>query len=344
MILPQHLESLFPTRRHCWQLAAGELCAARCLDELSRRLPGIEPASWPQRFALGGVYVAGKRASPETVLSPPCRLEYYEPLCRLEEFASLYPAFDPGWILHRDPDLVVAYKPAALPSTPPRDQVVYNLQSYLHSFLGAPAHLPSRLDIGVSGVLLCSLSTRMNRYLQRAYDHRRVHRLYLAEVYGSPAWNERDVHVPLTRHPLYPVLRTLISDSDEPAGAAPQESAHTRLTVLARYPDPGDGSPRALLLAQPFTGRTHQIRLHCSAQGLPIVDDPLYGVRGDGEPLVRSPRTRTPAATVAAWPGLRLVAYEVRLHHPYLNAPLHVALPSHLRPAWVRDHPVLEGG
>lgn len=307
------LKTFFPSIRHCWELLASELCAPCCVEELARRLPHIAADSWPQRFALGGVYVGGRRAQPDTQLRPPVRLEYYEPRTELELLQSCYPAFSPDWILFHDPDLGVAFKPAGLPSTAPRDQDLFHLQGYLSSALGAPVHLPSRLDVGVSGVVLFTRSGRMHRHAQRAYETRRIERVYLAEVNGAPTWDALDCTLPIARDPAHPVLRRVVS-----AGG---EAAHTHLVRLTTWRDPQTGAARSLLKALPRTGRTHQIRLHCAALGIPLVGDPFYGTFENNAPGAES--------------ALRLASFMVRFFHPYAQRQAEYTIPAPLQMPWV---------
>jgi 23S rRNA-/tRNA-specific pseudouridylate synthase len=294
----------FYSKRWVWQIDSGEPVAATVIAELERRLPHIATDAWPLRFALGGVYLAGKKAVPSMPLSAPCRLEYYEPKFPLERLHEFYPEFNPTWIHHVDEDLAVIYKPAGLPTTAARDQQVYNLQTYLERYFKKKVHLPSRLDTGVSGLILCSLSERMNRYLQRAYDKRQIEKLYRALVQGAPPWRSKTVELEIARDPRHPILRRCVQNGEG-------EKACTKLILLKTI---GEYS---VLQAQPITGRTHQIRLHCASEGLAIVGDPYYGGAIDGV--------------------LNLISLSLSFHHPYLGKPFYVELPEPLRPWW--DNP-----
>jgi tRNA pseudouridine32 synthase/23S rRNA pseudouridine746 synthase len=276
---------------------------------LARRLPHIDAHSWPERFVLGGIYLAGRAADSSAQISPPCRLEYYEPNTPLEEVARLYPAFDPSCVLYHDEDLAAVVKPAGLPTTPARDQIRYNLQQYLAEHFGKPVHMPSRLDTAVSGVMLCSLSSRANRYFQKAYERHLIGKYYVAEVAGIPTWEQRLVQRALTRDVRHPVLRRCVVHDEV------GESAETKLTLLGSFrADDGDHS---VFQAEPITGRTHQIRVHCRAEGHSIVGDPFYGgLHAE---------------------GMRLASFCVRFHHPYRNEMMTFELPPHLQPEWLRS-------
>jgi len=290
---------------HRWDIRDGELCEREIISELSRRLPHIAASSWPARFDLGGVYLAGKPASVADLISPPCRLEYYEPKAPLEDVGTQYAGFSPDLILYTDEDLAIIVKPARLPSTPSRDQSRYNLQRYLSEYFGRAVHLPSRLDSAVHGVLLCSLSSRMNRYCQKGFERRWFEKYYLAEVDGAAPERTVLVDIPLARDPRHPVLRMCVEQGGE--------NAETRITPI--HPCMCASRQTHLIQAEPLTGRTHQIRLHCQALGIPIVGDPYYGGSECDE--------------------LRLVSYALRFHHPYRREMIIFKLPNSFWPDWL---------
>ncbi len=255
-----------------------------------------------ERFELGGVYLAGRAALPDSPVVAPCRLEYYEPRFELSDASSFYPQFSPDWIIDVDDDVGVVCKPAGLPTTAARDQSRYSLSRYLEEHFGSAVHMPSRLDTGVAGVLLFSRSSRMNRTLQRAYDSRRVRKVYLALLGNTVEWSNRDIQLPLGRDSRHPVLRCVDTERGE--------SAHTRVHAL--YTDSG----RTLVQAEPLTGRTHQIRVHCAAEGAPIVGDPYYGGAQDA--------------------ALHLISFALRFFHPYRREDRLYVLPIDRRPQWLR--------
>ena len=303
----QRIQSTFRSRRWEFDIPAGAAHASTCVEELMQRLPHLSPESWPERFALGGVYLNGREAAADFPISPPCRLEYFEPLTDLTNVRTLYPAFSSDTVVWRDEDLAIVVKPAGLPTTAPRDQRRFTLEAYLTEYFGSPLHLPSRLDTDVSGLLIASLSKRMHGALQRAYDRRAVEKYYLAEVVGDFPHAEIDIRSPLGRDPRHPVLRQVVESGGD--------TAHTRVCTLGRYQR--GGTSYSLLQAQPLTGRTHQIRVHLASLGFPIVGDVYYG-------------------GVEA-PHIHLLSYALFFHHPYAQKQLSLYLPLARRPGWLQS-------
>lgn len=305
----QRIAASFHSKRWMWQLDDETCSGSDIVTELSKRLPHIDPTSWPARISLGGVYLAGRQANITSLITIPCRLEYYEPIVPLDRLANFYPTFDPHMVLYADEDLGVIFKPAGLPTTPARDQQQYNLWRYLGEHYGRAVHLPSRLDTAVAGLVLCSFSDRMNRHFQKAYERKLVEKYYLAEVDGAPAWDDVKIERPIEREPRHPVLRRCVTVD----GVG--QMAQTQFIRLETYKSK-DGM-RTLLQAEPVTGRTHQIRLHCMSETFPIVGDPYY----------QGAESST----------LHLVSYALRLFHPYKQKLMAWELPIAFWPSWLSD-------
>jgi 23S rRNA pseudouridine1911/1915/1917 synthase len=125
-----------------------------------------------------------------------------------------------------------------------------------------------RLDRDTSGLLVVARSPRAHRRLQRMLRRREIERRYTVLVHGeAPA--ARTVDRPIGRHPR---ARTRMS-VQLPEERARHAVTHLRLLErLGRY---------SLVEARLDTGRTHQIRVHLEAEGLPVAGDPVYGRRSD---------------------------------------------------------------
>ncbi len=119
-----------------------------------------------------------------------------------------------------------------------------------------------RLDKDTSGVVLIARTLAMYAHLARAFERRAVQKRYLLIVRGTPEPPRGRIDAPIGRHPTH---RTRM------AVARRGRPAVTDYRVLDR----SDGA--ALVEARPTTGRTHQIRVHLTALGHPILGDATYG-------------------------------------------------------------------
>lgn len=271
------------------------------LDALSLHFPHIPTGSWPDRLRWGGVFVNGRPVSEDAPLPHPCKVEYYEPKYEPSEAALFFPSFEAGRVVYEDDDLIAYAKPAGLPCLPAREQTHFNLRTYLERHTGQQVHMPSRLDMSTSGIVIASKSARMHKPLQQIFEGRRIEKLYALRVSGAPVWERYDVDLGIAKHPEHPVLRAGVSE-----GGA---SAHTRFRVVGRE------SGASVWIARPLTGRTHQIRVHAAALGHPICGDNFYGgARED---------------------GLRLLAFRLRFVHPFdPDRPVDLLLPREFVPTW----------
>jgi 23S rRNA pseudouridine1911/1915/1917 synthase len=122
-----------------------------------------------------------------------------------------------------------------------------------------------RLDRDTSGLLVVARSDEAYRRLQRLVRRRELERRYAALVKGAPRSRRGRIEAPIGRDRHDPTRQSLDTD-------APRE-AITRFEVERLFAE------HALLTVTLETGRTHQIRVHLAAIGLPVVGDRVYGVR-----------------------------------------------------------------
>ncbi|MDQ7821791.1 MAG: RluA family pseudouridine synthase [Candidatus Eremiobacteraeota bacterium] len=121
-----------------------------------------------------------------------------------------------------------------------------------------------RLDRDTSGVMVIAKNDGAHAHLSLQFAERQVKKEYLALVHGEVREAERDIVAPIGRHP---VKRKKMAVSRE------GRFAHTRWEVVERF------RGYSLLKVRTLTGRTHQIRVHLTSTGFPLVGDEIYGVR-----------------------------------------------------------------
>jgi 23S rRNA pseudouridine1911/1915/1917 synthase len=175
-------------------------------------------------------------------------------------------------IAFADEHLLVVDKPAGVVVHPARG---VHGSTLVHGLLGEIAGgddpnrpgIVHRLDRDTSGLLVVARSPEAQRRLQNTVRRRELEREYLALVRGRPrSWRGR-IEAPIGRDRSDRTRQSL--DTDTPRDA----STHFEVLELMRG--------HALLRVRLETGRTHQIRVHLEAVGLPVAGDPVYGSRGD---------------------------------------------------------------
>ncbi|MCE2527849.1 MAG: RluA family pseudouridine synthase [Actinomycetia bacterium] len=184
----------------------------------------------------------------------------------------------------------------------------------LHRFpqiegVGQPARwgIVHRLDRDTSGLLIAGLSQQAYDRLTGALRRREVKRQYLALVHGTLETARGAIEAPLGPDPRRRGKRAVVAGG---------QYALTRYRVLRQWADP----PLAFLTVELQTGRTHQIRIHFSSIGHPVVGDRLYSGRPD------------PLGADRMW----LHASDLSFQHPVDSSRLmehHSPLPEGLRQA-----------
>jgi 23S rRNA pseudouridine1911/1915/1917 synthase len=183
-------------------------------------------------------------------------------------------------VLDETANWIVVNKPAPLQVHPSRPDGGPTLWHGLRELLryelanGAALSIINRLDRDTSGVVLIAKHTAAARTLHKAMMRREVQKEYLAIVWGWPVEDAFTVDAPILRRGLVEECNIFTLQMVHDAGAA----SRTECRVLRRFErETTNGRRFALVAAAPVTGRMHQIRVHLSHAGHPVVGDKLYG-------------------------------------------------------------------
>jgi 23S rRNA pseudouridine1911/1915/1917 synthase len=277
----------------------------RRADLVVARLAGVSRAAARRIVEAGGAVVDGRVPGVRDAVRAGSIVEVE----LAPEEALLVAEQVPFEVRYEDEHLAVVDKPSGVVVHPgagrPRGTLAAGL---LHRWpqiegVGEPGRwgIVHRLDRETSGLLVVALDHRSLTGLQQAIAARKVQRSYLAVVVGRPEAATGTIDAPLDRDPDRPGRIAVVR------GGRP---ARTHYAVLASW-----RNGVSLLELRLETGRTHQIRVHLAAIGLPVAGDGRYG--RPAEPATR----------------LFLHACRLRFTHPLTGAEIDVTspLPEDLR-------------
>ncbi len=286
-----------------------ESAGARVDVFLAGLLPGCSRSQVQRLIKEGRVRIGARAVRPNTTLhagdvvavevpAPAPAAPVAEPL--------------PLSIVYEDPEFIVIDKPPGMVVHPGAGHesgtLVNALLHHIHDLSGIGGELRPgivhRLDRGTSGLLVVAKNDAAHLELSRQFHDREVEKEYVALVWGL-VHSGRRIDLPIGRDP--------VSRHKMSARARRARSAVTRIT---RASDLGDVSLAHVAIA---TGRTHQIRVHLSAIGHPVVGDPTYG----------GVRRHLPARlrALASLDRPFLHAARLALHHPSDGRPMEFTAP-----------------
>jgi 23S rRNA pseudouridine1911/1915/1917 synthase len=176
-------------------------------------------------------------------------------------------------LLYEDDALAVLDKPAGLVVHPapghPSGTLVNALLHRVRDLAGiggvARPGIVHRLDRGTSGVMVVAKTDAAHGALARQFHDHTIERIYVAFARGVPKQDEGRIERAIGRHPTDRKRMSIVTQRGR--------AAATRWRVLRRFPKSG----AVKLEIRPETGRTHQIRVHLSSHGLPLLGDATYG-------------------------------------------------------------------
>ena len=186
----------------------------------------------------------------------------------LDEPQPDYPAEDGDFtILYEDAHILAVDKPAGMLIHPSRSRLTGTLANRVLGYYNRTGqkcafHPITRLDRATFGIVLLAKNAHIHGILTGFQAEGKIQKTYHALVFGGPEEECGIIDAPIARRELPSLLR-YVNQEGKPS--------QTAFFVLERR-----GSITKLAL-QPITGRTHQLRVHCSHMGYPILGDPQYG-------------------------------------------------------------------
>jgi tRNA pseudouridine32 synthase/23S rRNA pseudouridine746 synthase len=227
---------------------------------LIERFTAITREAWLERMAAHDVVDEyGVPVTATRRYDAPLRVYYYRTL----DGEARIPFEEQ--IVYRDADLLVVDKPPFVPVIPTGKYLHESLLVRLKRKLGIDDLVPMhRIDRGTAGLVLFSVRRETRGAYQVLLPERRIDKHYEAVVPWQPGVSA----VPA-------IYRSRLVDDEahfmrvrEEQGGEPNSETHIEVAQQA--------GGHALLRLSPVTGRRHQLRVHCMALGMPIVNDPIY--------------------------------------------------------------------
>lgn len=182
-------------------------------------------------------------------------------------------------VLYEEDGLLIVDKAAPLLTHPTGTKneptLLHGLQELLAYELacGGQISLINRLDRETSGIVLVAKTPEAARELGKAMQERRIHKEYLTVVRGMPEWESACCGQGILSMESVATTRIHVRQCCHPMG----RPCRTDFDVLQRIPEHRGLPSLSLLRCRPHTGRMHQIRVHLSFLGFPLLGDKIYG-------------------------------------------------------------------
>ena len=272
----------------------------------------------------GNVTVNGRTVKRKHHVQPGDVIDVYLPTTRPEEIPAEPIPID---VIYEDDDMLALNKQAGIIVHPARGNwsgtLVNGLAYYFQKNWRDPRELPSsgevfrpgivhRLDRDTTGVMLVAKTETALWRLGKQFEFRKISKTYTAIVHGSMPLDEDVIDMPIGKHSGIGDKYAVHHDTGR-AHPVMTKEAVTRYRVLRRMRAGVRNTEFTLVELFPKTGRTHQLRVHLSTIGYPIVGDKMYG----GGPLYRSQlegRNQVAEGPVICRQALH--AHKIEFNHP----------------------------
>jgi 23S rRNA pseudouridine1911/1915/1917 synthase len=302
-------------------ISENELRATVADEQESMRLDRFLAEAFPEhsRSRLSGLIEAGAVArGSETIRDTNHRVKPGEAYCVV--LPEVKPALPQGEdiplnVVYEDKDLIVIEKPAGLVVHPAAGNPDGTLVNALIAHCGTDLSgiggemrpgIVHRLDKDTSGLLVAAKNERAMNGLSKQFAKHTIERAYNAVVWGAPRAGDGLIEGEIARNPFDRKRMAVVRGGGK--------AARTRYRVLETFGDPA--RPFASLIeCRLETGRTHQIRVHLTHLGHPLVGDPTYG-RARQPPRPKTDAEAKAYTAAGEFPRQALHAWLLGFEHP----------------------------
>jgi 23S rRNA pseudouridine1911/1915/1917 synthase len=287
---------------------------------LARRLCAFSRAKIQKAIASGFVQVNAASANKKTHICPGDIITVDMEKLNHIESSHLVPQNIPVAILYEDEYLMAVNKPAAMvvhPGNANRDgtlvhALLYHSAELSQGFGSDRPGIVHRLDKDTSGVILVAKNDETHRALATLFSSRSIKKRYIGICCGKRPDAHGSVDNPLGRSRRDPVRRSVRADGKQ---------------ALTEYDLVAFRSGISVIRFIPHTGRTHQIRVHASACGFPVVCDPLYNGGKEAVQRIAVMDRAFANAVFKCFARHALHANSIEFEHPFTRGRMFIRAP-----------------